>query len=370
MSTYRDDIVGLAKELDRMKANSTDIVASAKDIHAVEFPEPTDVNRNRLELAVEDYDHYPLSHWGSLQLADKCGIPRKYYEAMLAAGMVELTAENVNAWLSKQGDRRLVRIADGRIRAVLSDRYRVLDNYDLAFLTMERAKQHNAQVQRCDLTETRMYVKLVVPGYAEYLNEQGKAQPQSGHVKLSDLNLDKDPHVPGLIISNSEVGDGAFRVEPFVFRLVCSNGLIGESSLYKVHLGQRMEIGELVFRDDTRKALDEALWKQVRDIIDGTFNGEILHQFMNKLRTANTIEIRKPQEVIDATAKNLGLSEERKLDLLRYFAKEGDTVFGLINGITRLAQDVEDYDEQIRMERYAGEVLELKVPTIIPPQRA
>lgn len=363
MSTYRDDIVGLAKELDRMKATSTDIVASTKDIHADEFPEPTEGSRKRLELTVKDFGHYSLSHWGSLQLADKCGIPRKYYEAMLAAGMVDLTAENVNAWLIKQGDRRLVRVADGQIRAILSDRYRVLDNYDLAFLTMERAKEHDAKVQRCDLTETRMYVKLVVPGYAEYLREQGKVD--SRH--LSDLDLTKDPHVPGLIVSNSEVGDGAFRVEPFVFRLVCSNGLIGETSLYKVHLGQRMEIGELAFKDDTRKALDDALWKQVRDIIDGTFNGEILHQYMNKLRTANIIEIPKPQEAIDATAKNLDLSEERKLDLLRYFAKEGDTVFGLINGITRLAQDVENYDEQIRMERYAGEVLELKVPTVASP---
>jgi hypothetical protein len=35
-----------------------------------------------------------------------------------------LRAHNMNAWLSE----RLIRITDGEIRAVLSDRYRIMDN--------------------------------------------------------------------------------------------------------------------------------------------------------------------------------------------------------------------------------------------------
>jgi hypothetical protein len=353
--TYREDIVSLARELERLKGSSVDVVAATKDIEAVvplaseqkivlnEQPSMPRQLPNQVHLQIKNYGSYPLTHHGSLQLADKCGIPRKYYEAMIEAGMANLTAENVNAWLSKQSDRRLVRIADGRIRALLSDRYRALDNYDLAMLTMERAKGHNATVQRCDLTETRMYLKFVVPHYRE-------------EIKAGD------PVVPGLVVSNSDVGDGAFRVEPFVFRLVCSNGLIGETSLYKVHLGQRMEIGNLIYRDDTRKAVDEALWKQCRDVIDSTFNREVLRAFIQKLRKAQELPIENPVEVVDVTATELTLSEEKKTDLLRYFSKEGDTVFGLVQGITQLAQNFEGYEDQVRLERYAGEVLEQKVP--------
>jgi hypothetical protein len=68
-------------------------------------------------------------------------------------------------------------------------------------------------------------------------------------------------------------------------------------------------------------------------------------------------------EVVDVTATELTLSDEKKTDLLRYFSKEGDTVFGLVQGITQLAQDFEAYEDQVRLERYAGEVLEQKVPT-------
>jgi hypothetical protein len=260
---------------------------------------------------------------------------------MLSAGMIDLTAQNVNAWLSKQSDSRLVRVADGRVRGLLSNRYRMLDNFDLAVMTMDLAKKHNAQVQECSLTETRMYIKVVVPGYRDAI--------KAG-----------DDVVPGLTVSNSEVGEGAFRVEPFLFRLVCVNGLIGQHSLYKAHLGSRMELGELIYKDDTRKAADDALWHQVRDIIDSTFDKDVLQAFIAKFRDAQEIPLEKPQEMFDTTARNLNISDKQKLDLFRYFAKEGDTVFGLVNGITRLAQDFQDYDERVRLERYAGTILNRK----------
>src|SRR5439155_22108046 len=81
-------------------------------------------------------------------------------------------------------------------------------------------------------------------------------------------------------------------------------------------------------------------------------------KLVEQLRGAAKITIQDPREVVDATAKDLDLSEEKKLDLLRYFAKEGDTVFGLVNGITRLAQDESDFDRRVDLERYAGQRLE------------
>src|SRR5574341_1052195 len=80
------------------------------------------------------------------QLAEKTGIPRKYYDRMLEAAP-ELLAENVNTWFRREPANRLVRMlrpltdADERalartgaqmsVRAVLSDRYRPLDHGSL-----------------------------------------------------------------------------------------------------------------------------------------------------------------------------------------------------------------------------------------------
>ena len=358
----------MAKELEHQKKSMRDIVASTKDIVATQGT--LDGNQRRpLELAINGKGVWPLTEHGHNQLAMKCGIPERYYWAMLDAGMTELTANNVNAWLSKQADKRLLRIADvdgsgiPKVRALLSDRYRPLDNFDLAMLTMERAKEHGAWPQECHLSETRMYIKLVVPSQLQYLTT-----PEN-RLRLSDFtnpdtrfnmgasDLGRDPHVPGLIVSNSEVGDGAFRVEPFVYRLVCSNGLIGTDTLYKIHLGSKMEIGEL-FKDDTRQLLDKALWSQVRDIIDGTFKGEIMMAYLAKIHASKLQVIEEPKEVVDVAAKNLSLSDEKKLSLLQYFSAEGNTLFGLTNGITRLAQDFENYEDKIRLERFGGQILE------------
>jgi len=154
-----------------------------------------------------------------------------------------------------KSERRLIRILDGRIRAILSDRYRVMDNYDLVFLALDEFKRkETVEIYRIDLTETMLYLKAI-------------------DRTLADSVRDGDIVYGGLIIRNSEVGASALRVEPFILRKVCSNGLILERSLKKIHLGrQTMEVGEIDWSDETRMLEDRALWAKVRDIIRATFD--------------------------------------------------------------------------------------------------
>jgi hypothetical protein len=350
-------LVQIAQELERQRTTSLDFVHATRNIKAFtheptgigsaeEFPPKPELRLDFDLGAGGKFGRYPLTRHGHNQLALKCGIPIRYYWAMIQEGMTDLTAENVNAWLEKQADQRLIRILDGRVRAILSDRYRPLDNYDLAFQVMERAKEHEAEIIDASLTPTKLYIKVTVPQYRE-------------EVKAGD------PYVPGLVVSNSEVGDGAFTVEPFMWRLVCKNGLIGPMRLYKIHLGGRLQLGELIFKDETKQKMDEALWAQVRDTIDATFSPKIFKAFMDQIRDAEQIPLDKVEakEILDSTVKDLFLSDQKRLDLIKYWGKEGDTVCGFVNGVTRLAQDFEGYDHQVRAERYAGKLLEARVPS-------
>jgi hypothetical protein len=219
-------------------------------------------------------------------------------------------------------------------------------------------KEHNGQIIDSQLTEQRMYIKALSPEAMEYLDfTPEEKQAHAWH------NVDKDTLIPGIIVSNSEVGAGAFRVEPLVFRGVCSNTVITTDTLYRIHVGQKLDLG--IYKEETLRANDRLLWSQTRDLIDGTFNKDLLHKAIGQLREAKEIKLAKPIEEVNAVSKDLTLSEEKKLDLLRYFSKEGETVFGLVNGITRLAQDMPNYDTRIELERYAGHRLEeaLTVPT-------
>ncbi len=350
-SRFGDDIVALAGELARLKETTKDVVVPTKDLMAV-------VEQGRILLEAPDLGRLPVTRWGHEQLAEKTGIPMRYYDQMNAAGLADLAAANVNAWLQKKDedgkDRLLLRAADGHVRAVLSGHYRMLDNYDLAILTLERAKEHEAVVQQCALTDQRMYVKLMVPKFKEYL--EFTKEEKAAHTWHE---AGKDEVIPGLVVSNSEVGAGAFRVEPFLFRKACSNGLILEDKLYQIHMGREMDIGVQIFSDETRRLEDRALWSKVRDVIDSTFNPVVLKALVDKLRESRGQLIPEAQvtKAVDVIAKDFSMSKDKRDSLLAYFSKEGNSVFGLVNGITRLAQDYANADDQVALERYAGKVL-------------
>src|SRR6202171_4626268 len=122
-------LVELAQELERQLATKKDMVVpsslmlyrtSVQGVSSVEIDEQTGVQT------------YGITELARRQLADKLKIPYAYFERM-RTGQPSLLDRNVNTWLKEDdADRRLIRTLDGRVRAVLSDRYRRLDNFDLA----------------------------------------------------------------------------------------------------------------------------------------------------------------------------------------------------------------------------------------------
>ncbi len=325
------EIGTLIKELERQKETSLDLIVDSRNLKAAPDGETV------VELEIPEHGKFPLTTWAHLQMAEKLGIPKRYYDRMITAGKAELLADNINAWLGEK-DRRLVRVLDRQIRAVLSDRYRIMDNYDLLYLSMEEfRKKETVEIYKAEVTETMLYLKAI-------------DRTLTAEITRGDMIYG------GLIIRNSEVGASAFRVETFILRKICSNGLIGEHSLKKVHLGhQTMEIGEIDWSDETRALEDKALWAKARDIIRLTFDSSIFSSWVKKMRESTEIAIEKPIKAINNVARLASLSEEQRDDLLAYFSEH--TKYGLINAVTSLARETKNADEQIRLEGFGGKLL-------------
>jgi len=334
----------LSEELKRQKNNSMDIIVDSQKIHA----EPGltsgkgEVGTEELKLVIMETKgmkstvKYPLTKWAHTQLAEKTGIPLKYYNRMLEAQRLYLVAENVNAWIHEK-EQRLIRILDGEVRAILSDRYRPMDNFDLLFCALDEFKKHGVDIHRCDLTETHMYVKVVQPHEVREIRENDKV-------------------VPGLVLSNSEVGSGGLRVEPFMLRLVCSNGLIGEQVIRKVHIGEKRDAGD-IWSDDTIRKKDDVLWSEVKDVIKATFDPTIFSEWVEKLKRGTEVEVESPTTAVDSVAAKYNISEEKKRDLLDYFTtQEAPTQWGMANAITRMAQTEEKVENQVELERAGNEI--------------
>lgn len=100
-------------------------------------------------------------------VADKLGIPSAYLRR-LRSQRPELYDANVNGWLQVDSRRFLIRglcgdNGDGVARAFLSDGYKIIDNLDVLLAALDGVRQAGIEVQidGCDLTERRMYVRIV-----------------------------------------------------------------------------------------------------------------------------------------------------------------------------------------------------------------
>jgi hypothetical protein len=340
-------------ELERQKKNSMDLVAPSESVKAF-VERGYDNSVEAYGLAVPEPSGsgvrvYPVTGYAHKQLADKMGIPQRYYDRMIQAGEYDLWARNVNAWIGTK-DRRLLRVLDGQIRAILSDKYRPIDNYDLLFSFMDQLKTfrdrtgESIEITACDLTDTRMYVRARVPSIVSAVKPGDEVQPM-------------------VMLTNSEVGAGRMAVALGMYRLVCSNGLWHEDIVQRVHLGQKLELGVVEWSEMTIRKTDEALFAQVADTVRTALEPTLWEKYMTKTVASAQVELTgNITEIVNLAAPRLGMSQEERDRLVDMFAQElgtpaGKTQWGLANAVTRLARDTEDADRQVELEILGGELV-------------
>jgi hypothetical protein len=328
----------------RQAAEKRDFIAPADKLRIAVADRPTLRMETRDGEITADIGDHALR-----QLAAYGEIPAKYLEKLQSAP--ELLERNLNQWLSESSEPRMVRLLAAKeqsvMRAFLSSRYRPLDNIDLAQRCLPRLKAVGAEVKSCALTGTRFYIQAVTERITREVKVGDRVQA-------------------GIVISNSEVGAGSLRVEPLVYRLVCTNGMIAGTSLRKYHVGRdgksENEYIHEVFTDKTKELMDEAFWAKVGDVIDAAFDEARFDQIVGRMQTAaNTRVGDLPQDVVEVTASAFGLHKDEQDAMMRHMFEGGDlSLWGVVNAVTRTAADVQSYDRAVELERIGGEILGLK----------
>lgn len=244
----------------------------------------------------------------------------------------------------------------GVARALLSDRYRRIDNYDLAESVLPVIQQiPGVQIPTCELTETRMYIKVVAPMVSFDLDQ---LTGRSGRPGVGDVVQ------AGFVLSNSEVGRGGLDVEYMLYRLVCLNGLIVGSAFRKTHLGPRVTADEdySIYRPATIEADDRTLMLKVGDVVRSAVDETRFQQLATQFaQTKTTRRIEQPIAAMKVLGQSVGLSEGEQESVLTHLIEGGDlTQFGAINAVTRTAQDADCYDRSIELEQAGAKVMHLK----------
>lgn len=277
------------------------------------------------------------------QIGQALGIPAKYYDKMRSDNPGLLT-QNVNSWFSLNPMTRMVRTMDGTARAFLSEKYRRIDNYEIAQTVLPILFELNgAKVESCEVTEQRMYLKVVNP-------------------RLETEVVPGDYVQSGMIISNSEVGMGSMAIQPLIYRLACTNGMIvNDAATRKYHIGRGNQADEdySLYSDATLEADDKALMMKVRDTVKAVIDEVQFQKVVKMMREAKEAKITgKIPQVVELASADYGFSKKESDNILEHLIKDGDfTLYGLANAVTRAAQDVESYDRSTDMESVGYTVL-------------
>ncbi|MFQ7398722.1 MAG: hypothetical protein ACLRNW_13100, partial [Neglectibacter sp.] len=97
------------------------------------------------------------------QIGTHLRIPAAYYDRMREE-RPDLLAYNANTWFKQENSQRMLRTLDGSARAYLSNRYRRIDNIDIAGVTLPiLGGLPDIRFESCQITESRMYIKAVNP---------------------------------------------------------------------------------------------------------------------------------------------------------------------------------------------------------------
>lgn len=156
-----------AKEIERRANAKRDFMVDTRSMEMFNGEQGPQVSLelqdSRLQLGMTENAHR--------QIGTHLNIPAKYYELMRKENP-ELLVQNVNSWLEKNPTRRLVRALDGDMRAFLSDRYRCIDNLDIAECVLpiiRRCKRRlcilTCSCERCSSSATAG-IRQTAPGQA------------------------------------------------------------------------------------------------------------------------------------------------------------------------------------------------------------
>lgn len=330
-------LVELAEEIDRQNKVKKDYLVDTRKLHMTENGEldmmmPSGINR----LNLNDIAHR--------QIGQHVGIPAKYYDKMRME-YPELLATNVNGWFSKEPSTRMVRTLDGTARAFLSDKYRRIDNYEIAEAVLPIiGEMPKARVESCEITESRMYLKVVNP-------------------RLETEVVPGDIVQAGIMITNSEVGHGSVSIQPLVYRLVCTNGMVvNDAATRKYHIGRGNEAGENyeLYSNATLMADDKAFIMKVQDTVRAAVDETKFRRVVALMREAKGVKIASTDipQVVELTSKEFGLSKEEGDGVLNHLIRGGDlSLYGLANAVTRQSQEVKRYDRATELEAIGFDIL-------------
>lgn len=289
-----------------------------------------------------------LSHWSFEQLAGLAAAPPKYLRTLPAP----IASDAINVGLHRHPrERQLLfvdREASGTLHAVTSPRYVRVHHDDLASRVLDLMAQHPAWTLPLAYRDGVFGAERVPSG--AYLGDRDMFL----FLVDGNRNLD-DPTDPsqaglfrGFILRNSDVGAAALTLDVFLFRAVCGNHIIWGfqhvAGFRRRHVGTTLQDAWTHSLEDVRAALD----------------ADTAHDRQVLLRASSQELGATRAAVVETVGHRADLSQkhaEEAYALAEQHEANPRSIWGFVQGLTRLSQRTPWQDGRFALDRAASRLL-------------
>lgn len=300
---------------------------------------PKDIRMNNQGMLVSRdkvIDHH-ITDWALGQLATRvdAGLPIRY----LRKCPPELQAVNVNHWMDRFTDKHtpwLLRTStgdsNGLVRGILSERYSPFDDHEiLAILNQLFGEAHkDIDINWWYRDNTGFHLRILFNDLTTQVGTLPDGKP--------------DIHKVGLHIENSEVGKKSIRITPLVWRLVCSNGMMGWA------------VDGEIFKQRHLYLKPHEMYGRVAEAIGSAL--KVGDAAIEHLIQAKETKIADPLEIIKKLSeKNKYSKEFMEKTQGKFMEEEGNTAFHVIQAFTRACQETKNADFRTEIETDATKML-------------
>lgn len=398
------DVEGFLATLEEQAARKFDVLAPQPLLSAV----PVD-GTPTMELKTREGTtaRLPWNRHAGNQIAQKLDLPRKHMTKMETPEHAAELCRHMNYWLERDDSRRLVRCiqtpddptSGAHIRAYLSDRYRILDNLDVAtsalqaFVEKVQGRGGCPEVYNWTLSENAMDFLMIDTTLTSRLDApEGQAGQRPQHGGHGDVNMGKgdwtgslqgtiqDPDFekrgtvarmaiaegrdghgtdggslvyPGVHIKNSETGESGYWVWPCALVATCSNRILIGQKVGGIHLGKEMNC-ELLYSRELMLRENAIVFEKIREAVKATFDPETFEKLLDTIRATMGIELPSEREAADWIIRRENWGEAQRDALLMAFKRqvspERVTLFDAVQAITEAAQTFETDDPEFTLD--------------------
>ncbi len=301
------------------------------------------VRLKNLEVVENEHDYFPalkyenyqtrLTDNSVLNLANRLGMGTSYISKCMP--FQSLVSYNINHWIRNNKDKGLMlRNNQDKTRAILSDRYKRIDCKDVANSTLDRLMDMGAELKYSYYDGDDMNITAVLP-------------------KLEGEVVKGDVVQGGITITNSEIGNGSLIIKPFIYRLVCTNGMVAPTYLNQFYA---KHVGKMLINTE-----DDEQWKSIvakmQQQLELVSNPKVFQENLLGLKQATEETI--TSHSIVQLAKKQGVSDDERAGIferLNHYVGEQFSVskYELANAVTNLANDENKSDQRARFLQELG----------------